>query len=180
MNFAASFRGGGYYLGINLDHPATLENPYTRWFFPGTNNLAAATPLYFGDAPESKHHDLMLPARQHERLIQGTVIAPQGQPVPGALVSLLDTQWLWRTAVAEVRTDNNGQFLLRALDGTRYRLHAVTSITGLAPRPFASAFPNSADPIDVLPGTEPVNARLVISRQGDSVREDRQRGFDQR
>ena len=39
-----------------------------------------------------------------ERLIQGTVVTPEGQPVPGALVSILDAQWLWRTAVAEVRS----------------------------------------------------------------------------
>jgi hypothetical protein len=62
--FRRFIQGGGYFLGVNLDHPPTLENPYTRWFFPGTNNLGVATPLYFGDAPETKYHDLMLPPRR--------------------------------------------------------------------------------------------------------------------
>jgi hypothetical protein len=171
---------GGYHVGVNLDHPPTLENPYTRWFSPGTDNPQTATPVYFADVQETKQYDLVLPSRQKERLIQGTVITPDGQPVAGALVSILDAQWLWRPAVVETRADSNGQFVLQALDAVRYRLHAVASVTGIGPRPFASAFPKSAEPMDVMPGKEPVSARLVITRQGDSVREDRQRGFNQR
>jgi len=59
--FGRFIESGGYYLGINLDRPATLENPYARWFFPGTENVATATVIYFSEAPETKHYDLVLP-----------------------------------------------------------------------------------------------------------------------
>jgi len=170
--FGRFIESGGYYLGINLDRPATLENPYARWFFPGTENVATATVIYFSEAPETKHYDLVLPERQSDRLIQGSVFTPDGRAASGARVSILDSRWLWHSPVAEVVADVNGRFLLHGLNGTQYRLHAVLGV------PRFGTF--SAEPVNVMPGDQSLDLKLVLTRSGDAMREDRQKGFDQR
>ncbi len=170
--FGGFMESGGYYLGINLDRPATLENPYARWLFPGTENVAAATVIYFSEAPETKHYDLVLRERQKDRLIQGSVFTPDGRAASGARVSILDSRWLWHSPVAQVVADGNGRFLLHVLDGTQYRLHAVMGV------PLFGTF--SAEPVNVMPGDQSLDLKLVLTRSGDTIREDRQKGFGQR
>src|SRR5258708_14758490 len=43
-------RTGDYYLGVNLDRPPFRENPYARWFFPGTEEPARATIVHLPEA----------------------------------------------------------------------------------------------------------------------------------
>jgi hypothetical protein len=167
------FRAGGYYLGINLQQPPTPESPYTRWFYPGTEDLARATVIYFSEEVEMKSYDLMLPERQNERVVEGAVFWPDGRPVAGARMFVLDARWLWHDFVARATTDANGRFSLpRLLDGTHYRLHAVFLNTS----PYGM---NSAEPINIQPGKTPLKLRLVLTRTDNSVTEDQRRGVEQ-
>jgi hypothetical protein len=166
------FQSGGYYLGINLQHSPNPQMPYTRWFYPGTEDPARAAVIYFSDEAEIKHYDLMLPDRQSERRVEGTVLWPDGRPAAGARLFVMDPRWLWQGFVTQAVADADGRFALpRLLDGTQYRLHA----TFVNP-PYGTA---SAEPVDVRPGTSPLNLRLVLNRPGNSVSEDQRKGIEQ-
>ena len=176
------FQAGGYYLGINLQHSPTPEMPYTRWFYPGTDDPARAAVIYFSDDAEIQHHDLMLPNRQSERLIGGTVLWPDGSPAAGARLFVLDPRWLWQGFVSQGVADADGRFVLqRLLDGTQYRLHATFAGAANTVRPYANPAygVTSAEPVDIQPGTNPLNLRLVLSRPGNSVSQDQRKGVEQ-
>jgi hypothetical protein len=57
-------RPGSYYLGVNLDHTANQDAPYTRWFYPGTENPGLATIIEFSGKPSVQVYDFSLPERQ--------------------------------------------------------------------------------------------------------------------
>ncbi len=44
-------RTGDFYLGVNLDRPPSVENPYARWFYPGTEEPAGATIVHLPETP---------------------------------------------------------------------------------------------------------------------------------
>ena len=52
---------GDYYLGVSLSRTPTLKNPYTRWFYPGTEDPGAAGNVHVSDRPETLRFDLVLP-----------------------------------------------------------------------------------------------------------------------
>lgn len=166
------FSVGGYYLGVNLSTQPNLQMPYPRWFYPGTADPAQAAVIFFSDKPEIQHYDLTLPSPQRERIVAGTIFWPDGRPASGAGLVLLDTAWLWREASAQTTADGQGHFTLRVLDGTAYRLHAVVHVG-------SPGDPRSAEPVDIQPGTDPLNLRVIVTRSGDSVAEDRRRAAEQ-
>jgi hypothetical protein len=165
------FQTGAYYLGINLNHTPTMENPYTRWFYPGTEIAASATIIYFFERPETRY-DLMLPVPQKDRVIEGTVLWPDGRAAAGARLIALDPRWLWQPAAMQFTADANGHFLLHGLDGTHYRLHAVS--LGIPPSGIASA-----EPVEIQPGTTTLDLRLVLTRAANSVSEEQKKGIEQ-
>lgn len=166
------FSAGGYYLGINLSTKANLQMPYPRWFYPGTEDPTQAAVIFFSDKPDIQHYDLTLPDAQRERIIAGAVFWPDGRPASGAGLVVLDTAWLWQAPSAQTTADDQGRFTLRVLDGTAYRLHAVVHVG-------SPGGPRSADPVDIQPGTDPLNLRVIVARPGDSVAEDRRRAAEQ-
>jgi len=133
---------------------------------------AAAAVIYFSDEAEIQHFDLMLPDRQSERLVEGTVLWPDGRPAAGALLLVMDPRWLWQGFVARATADVQGHFVLPGLfDGTPYRLHAT-----LINPPYGTA---SAEPVDIQTGKNPLNLRLILSRPDNSVSEDQRKGTEQ-
>ncbi len=166
------FESGGYYLGINLRHWPTPEAPYTRWFYPGMDEPARAAVIYFSDQAEIQHFDLMLPEPQSERLVEGTILWPDGRPAAGTRLLVMDPRWLWQGFVAQTIAGADGHFAVPGLfDRTQYRLHAT----------FVNP-PNgtvSAEPVDIQPGTNPLTLRLVLNRPGNSVSEDQRKGIEQ-
>jgi hypothetical protein len=51
---------GDYYLGVSLSRTPTLKQPYTRWFYPGTEDPAGVC-VHVSDNPEVHRLDLALP-----------------------------------------------------------------------------------------------------------------------
>jgi hypothetical protein len=165
------FESGGYYLGINLKESPTPAMPYTRWFYPGTDDPARAAVIYFSDEAEIKRYDLMLPDRQSPRVVEGTVVWPDRRPAAGALLLVMDPRWLWAGFAARATAGADGHFVLPLFDGTQYRLHA----TFINP-PSGTA---SAEPVNIQAGKDPLNLRLVLTRPGNSVAEDQRKGNEQ-
>jgi hypothetical protein len=63
-------------------------------------------------------------------------------------------------------SDADGHFLLHSYDGTMYRLHAVGGESSI------SAI--SAEPVEIQPSSTPLKLRLVLTRPGDSFRQERE------
>ncbi len=159
-------RTGDFYLGVNLDRPPSGENPYSRWFFPGDEEQVGATIVHLAATPGVQTFDLVLPEPQKDRIIEGVVVWPDGRPARAGL-RLEDPRWPWQAVHGG--SDGDGHFLLHSFDGTRYRLHAVGGVS--AATSFSAV---SAEPVDIQPGSVPLQLRLVLTRQGDSFQQERE------
>ena len=122
-------------LGVSLSSTPTLQRPYTRWFYPGTEDPAAAGIVHLSDKPEALTFDLVLPDAQHDRVLAGTVFWPDGRFAEGVNILLEDPRWPWMTSSVAATTDSQGRFSVHILDGTRYRVHA--SIFAGSPFPLS-------------------------------------------
>jgi len=156
-------RTGDFYLGVNLDRPPSLENPYARWFFPGTEDSAGAIIVHLPESAGVQTFDLILPEPQKDRIIEGVVVWPDGHPARARL-PLEDPRWPGYASFGS--SDGDGHFRLHSFDGTLYRLHAIGGESSI------SAF--SAEPVDIQPGSTPLKLRLILTRPGDSFRQERE------
>jgi hypothetical protein len=138
-----------------------LLNPYTRWFYPGAEDLAAAALVHVSDKPEILRFDLTAPDAQHDRVISGTVFWADGRFAAGVNIFLEDPRWPWLNSNVAATTDKQGRFTVHALDGTRYRLHAATLVST----------PVSAEPAPIDAGVSPLDLKLVLTRKEYSPRD---------
>ena len=159
-------RPGQYFLGVSLNHSPSRDTPYPRWFYPGTGDPSLATTIDFSGKPETRTYDFTLPDQQSRRTIDGFVLRRDGQPMPRAVVTVLDDS---QNVAAQAFADLKGFFSLAVFSGTPYRLHTVWP--GNTPADAASAVP-----IDIAPGSEPLNLELVLTQPGNSFLESRQKG----
>jgi len=158
-------RPGQYYLGVSLNHTPSRETPYPRWFYPGTGDPSLATTIDFSGKPETRAYDFALPDQQPRRTLNGFVLGREGQPMPRAVVTVLDDS---QNVAAQAFADLKGFFSLEVFSGTPYRLHTVWP--GNTPADAASAVP-----IDIAPGSEPLNLQRVLTQPGNSFLESRQK-----
>jgi len=158
-------RPGQYQLGVSLNHSPSRDTPYPRWFYPGTADPSLAATIDFSGKPETRTCDFTLPDQQSRRTIDGFVLRRDGQPMPRAVVTVLDDS---QNVAAQGFADLQGFFSLTAFSGTPYRLHAVWP--GNTPGNASSAVP-----IDIAPGSEPLNLELVLTQPGNSFLESRQK-----
>ena len=159
-------RPGQYYLGINLNHTATRETPYPRWFFPGTEDQALAGIIEFSGKQETRTYNLSLPERQSERVIEGIVSTVDGHPKTRARVAIYDS---FDQVIDSGAADSEGRFRLRGFADVGYRIHAVWP--GDRADPAVSAIPT-----DISPGTDPLSLRLVLTEPGNSLIKSGRRG----
>jgi hypothetical protein len=159
-------RPGEYYLGVNLNHTATRDSPYARWFYPGTEDPAVAARIVFSGKPEVRTYDLSLPDPQPQRVIEGIILKADGQPIPRAVISVLDSS---QTFIGQAIAGPDGRFALHVFGGVRYRLHAVWP--GNQQEPAVSA-----PSLDIPAGTSPLSLQLTLTQPGNSALEERQPG----
>jgi hypothetical protein len=156
-------RPGQYYLGGSLNHSPSRDTPYPRWFYPGTGDPSLATTIDFSGKPETRTYDFTLPDQQPRRTIDGFVLRRDGKPMPRAIVTVLDDS---QNVGAQAFADLKGFFSLAVFSGTPYRLHTVWP--GNTPADAASAVP-----IDIAPGSEPLNDyRLKAWLKAGRIRDD--------
>jgi len=157
-------RTGDFYLGVNLDRPSSPDLPYAQWYFPGTADPAGATIVHLPETPGVQTFDLILPEPQKDRIIEGVVVWPDGRPARAGL-TLEDPRW--PGYASHGGADAEGHFLLHSFDGTLYRLHAVGGVSSI------SSFDSfSAEPVEIQPNGPPLKLRLILTRPGDSVRQE--------
>ncbi len=151
-------RPGLYQLGVNLTHTATRETPYPRWFYPGTEAPSAAANVEFLGRPDRRTYDFVLPERQKERELEGSVWMADGRPAPVVRLFALDSS---QAVVAQETAGPNGHFSLRVFAGVPYELHAVWP--GNTPADAISAVPT-----DIPAGSGSLTLRLTLDQAGNS------------
>jgi hypothetical protein len=156
---------GEYYLGINLARTPSKEVPYTRYFYPGTEDTSHAGIVFIEEEPGAATYQFPIPAPQKPRPVAGFVYWPDGRPAEKIGILLEDIRWPWQTNSILTTTDSKGHFEISAFDGTAYRIHAVTM----------GRFNNeivSAEPMPLGPGTD-LNKplQLILTRKGHSAAE---------
>jgi hypothetical protein len=160
-----NIRSGEYYLGINLARTPSKEMPYTRYFYPGTEDPSHAGVVFVEEEPGVSTYQFSLPAPQKERQVAGFVYWPDGQPAEKVGIFLEDIRWQWRTNAILATTDAKGHFEISAFDRTAYRIHAVTM--GRVTNETVSAEPMPLDPGTDL--SKPL--QLILTRKGHSATE---------
>jgi hypothetical protein len=166
-------RAGEYYLGINLVRTPSKEMPYTRYFYPGTDDPSAAITVIVPEGPGTTTYHFPIPAPQKQRQVEGFVYWPDGRPGSNVRIVLEDVRWPWRISTTAATTDSSGHFEITAFDGTSYRIHAVTmaNFTNQA---------SSAEPIPLVPSTDLSKPlQLILVRKGNSAAELINKGLDQ-
>jgi hypothetical protein len=165
-------RPGRYYLGVNLNHTATRDTPYPRWFCPGTEDQALAGIIEFSGKQETRTYNFSLPERQSKRMIEGVISTVDGRLRANARVSVYDSS---DNVIDFGIADSEGRFVLRVFAEIGYRLHAVWP----GDRPDQAV---SAVPTDIPPGAGPLSLRLILTEPGNSLmkpgRKDLEAGFD--
>ena len=167
-----NIRSGEYYLGINLAHTPSKDIPYTRYFYPGTEDPSHAGIIFIEEGPGAATYQFPIPAPQRQRPVTGLVGWPDGRPAENVGILLEDIRWPWRTSVILTTTDSKAHFEISVFDGTAYRIHAVTIC-----RRTNESF--SAEPMPLSPETDVSKPLvLVLTRKGNSAAELSGKGLD--
>lgn len=128
---------GRYFLGFNIESKPRKEFPYPRSYYPAASDLSKATPIVLGRGEKLGGFDLYLPQRVKEIITRGKVVNSDGNPVKGAIIEQYGLYYgEWKegepysmkyikqpTFEARVKTDENGEFILKLLKGNKYRLN---------------------------------------------------------
>jgi hypothetical protein len=157
-----NIRSGEYYLGINLAHTPSKDMPYTRYFYPGTEDPSHAGIIFIEEGPGAATYQFPIPAPQKQRPVTGLVDWPDGRPAENVGILLEDIRWPWRTSVILTTTDSKGHFEISVFDGTAYRIHAVTM-----GRRTNESF--SAEPMPLGPETDVSKPLLLASRAKETL-----------
>lgn len=158
-------RTGQYNIGVNINHTAMKESPYPRWFHPGTENRSAATVIDVDGRPGNRTLDFTLPDPLKERIVECVVFKSDGHPEPRALVTIFDKSG---SIIENSPVDPRGRVSLTVFAGIPYRLHAL--LPGIGPEAI------SAIPVDIQPGSDPMNVDLILNQQGNSVLDEHGKG----
>lgn len=112
---------GRYLVGIDLTRETDRELMFPPTFHPGTGNAASATIVRLKDGEHRTLEPIALPASRRVRQLTGTVVFPDGTPVPKVDVLVLDSNQPWRPVTyARIVTASDGTFSMTVHDGLSY------------------------------------------------------------
>lgn len=153
-------RPGRYLLGVNLRQAPSGSQPFPRTFFPGTQDQVRSQAITLNRGEKLTNINLRLPPRLPARVIEGTVVWPDGRPVTRALVTLKDTaERIGGESLEFANVDERGRFSLRMLEGATGWIHVSVTVpieSGLQVR--------YAPPVQVIANSRQQRIRLVVSR----------------
>jgi hypothetical protein len=122
---------GDYWLGYHLlNAPFQEGQPYTRVYLPGVPSRALATVLTVKEGQSLSGLTLQLPPPLSQRTVNGLVVWPDGQPAPGAGISVSLSEEGEPAAFSSTTTDEKGQFTLKLFEGLQYTVSAYWKGTG--------------------------------------------------
>jgi len=116
---------GDYWLGYHLlRSPFQEGQPYIRVYLPGVPSKTLATVLTVKEGESLTGLTLQLPPPLSQRTVNGLVVWPEGQPVPGASVYVSLNEDGDMSEFTSAVTDEKGQFTLKLYEGLQYKVSA--------------------------------------------------------
>lgn len=112
---------GRYLLGVSIAYPDT-KFPYSRLFYPGTEDIKKAEPIVIEIGKKVGPFDLHLSKKLPTQMIEGVVLWPDDKPAVGAKVRM-QMFGNYRSQF-EAKTDEKGRFTLNAVSGRDYEIEA--------------------------------------------------------
>lgn len=149
-------RAGRYVIGAEVEQRRERRGP--RLFFPGTNDAATSPMVTLPFAGRVDIGTFTVPGAS--AIIVGTVMLPDGMPVSGAHVTLVETDATGdETGIVEtLETNDRGQFARRGSAGRHYRL----GVLWLPSTPRTPIFEGaSVPPFEAKPGMRAID--IVVS-----------------
>jgi hypothetical protein len=117
---------GSYLLAVNpANHVGRGMPAYARSYYPGRSSAAQARVITVKENQTLLNDDFLLPPPLKERTFAGTVSMPDGTPVSGARVSLVDANDKGPTSNTSVQTDESGHFVVKGYESYSYWLDAA-------------------------------------------------------
>lgn len=118
---------GGYLLAVDPANHVGRDLPaYPRSYYPGAAEAARATVIKVGENEVVRARDFRVPPPLKERTFAGVVVAGDGTPEAGALVSLYDLDGRGPSPATSSRADEGGRFALKGYEGFRYCVRAIS------------------------------------------------------
>jgi hypothetical protein len=138
LNAISSFTGkfsfmdvpdGNYTLSVNFGDKPTDLSPYPEYFYPGTYKRGEAQVFQVTRASKFAPITFRLPPPLTERKIAGQVLFPNGTPVKGAYLTLIDIAYdnsiAFVLGKGGIKTDAAGNFSVKGFDGRRYQIGGI-------------------------------------------------------
>lgn len=116
---------GKYTLSINFDEKPTETSPYATFFYPATEKRDRAEIFEVSDSSMFPPVVFHLPPKLIERKITGIVRWANGDPVSDAFIYINDAEYDDTFGLTDLKTDQNGNFALKAFENRRYQVGAV-------------------------------------------------------
>jgi protocatechuate 3,4-dioxygenase beta subunit len=150
---------GRYFVGVNIDHTLTKDNPFAPLFYPSVSDKTKAAIVLISDEEQLENHDLHLPQPMSAYDIQVSVLMPDGSTAANAYVWLEDYEFYGTRPNYAVKTNAMGAVTVKGYKNRKYWLHAVLG-------EYGNAKTIHAEPIalDESSLTSPI--KLVLSSQG--------------
>jgi hypothetical protein len=111
-------RPGDFFIGVNLSGPPTMEHPYLRTFYPGTEVRDSAALLHLEEAAQLTGEDIYVRTKCELRTVQGIILWPNGQPATNATISLAYPDYPWHSD-SQSGPDARGRFSVQVLTHLR-------------------------------------------------------------
>jgi len=151
---------GDYYVGVNITSSPKADSPYPPTYWPGVTSKEAASVVHVRKG-EIKELELPLQEVAATRPVHFVAVGLDKKPMKTVYVQLEDLRHPG-DAFAYVNVDLNaeGAGLLQVYAGYSYHLHASHWV--------GSGHYWCAEPVKIEAGTEPIEARFVMSQQSAS------------
>lgn len=150
---------GRYFIGINIDHTPTKDNPFAPLFYPSVSNKTEAAIVLISDEEQRAGYDLHLTQPVSAYDIQVAVVMPDGSPAANASVWLEDYEFYGSSPDRAIKTNAAGMVTVKGYKTRKYWLHARLGEYGDAKTIHAE--PAELDESSI---TSPV--KLVLSSAG--------------
>ena len=117
---------GRYFIGFNIISGPHLDDPISEFYYAGVTERTAATPIFVGENQSVSGLKLSLPLRVPERVIEGVAVWKDGRPAVDVDIELKNSRSGYQ-AGSSARTDEQGRFALKGLEGQTYGISAYVS-----------------------------------------------------
>jgi hypothetical protein len=111
---------GRYVVGVDLTRRMNPEVVYPVTFHPGTKDAALATVVQLDGGQQQELEPMTLPPARRSYRLTGTVVFEDGNPAPGAFISLSDGGARWRQVAVGIKPEADGTFSFVVHEGLSY------------------------------------------------------------